>query len=231
VTHALDNFSAPPLIAIDGLGAVGKTTVGQIVAQRLGYRFVDTGEMYRALTWLALQRGIDTGDELSLTKLASEARLAVKTAAGSEPHFVAIDGLDVTAEIYSLRVEAEVSNVSKVAGVRESLVSRQRTMAQQGRLVMAGRDIGTVVLPQAHLKVFLVASAEERAQRRHREKRVATETRYEETLAELKRRDAVDSTRALSPTIPAHDARIVDTEGLTPQEVADRILDMAKEIS
>ena len=213
------------------LGAVGKSTVGQIVARRLGYRFVDTGEMYRALTWLALHRGIDTGDELSLSKLASEARVEIKTSAGVEHHSVIIDGLDVATEIYSQKVETEVSNVSKVAGVRESLLAHQRTMAERGKLVMAGRDIGTVVLPQAHLKVFLVASAEERAKRRYREKRGSTKVAYEEILAELKKRDTIDSTRALSPTVPAHDARIVDTEGLTPQKVADMILALAKEAS
>ncbi len=221
----------PLLIAIDGLGAVGKSTVGQIVARRLGYRFVDTGEMYRAVTWLALHRGMDTGDELSLSKLASEARVEIKTSAGGESHSVIIDGFDVATEIYSQKVETEVSNVSKVPGVRRALLAHQRTMAEQGKLVMAGRDIGTVVLPRAHLKVFLVASAEERAKRRFREKRGSAKVAYEEILAELKRRDALDSTRELSPTVPAHDARIVDTEGLTPQEVADIILALAKEAS
>jgi cytidylate kinase len=187
--------------------------------------------MYRALTWLALHRGIDTRDEPSLSKLALEARLVIKTSTGSEHHSVAIDGLDVTAEIYGHRVEAEVSNVSRIAGVRESLVSRQRTMAQEGKLVMAGRDIGTVVLPQANLKVFLVASPEERANRRHREKRGLPGVSYEQMLSELKSRDAIDSTRVLSPTVPAHDARILDTEGLTPEQVADKILALAKEIS
>ena len=187
--------------------------------------------MYRALTWLALHRGIDTGDELSLSKLASEARVEIKTSAGGEHHSVIIDGFDVATEIYSQKVETEVSNVSKVAGVRESLLAHQRTMAERGKLVMAGRDIGTVVLPQAHLKVFLVASAEERAKRRYREKRGSTKVAYEEILAELKKRDTIDITRALSPTVPAHDARIVDTEGLTAQEVADIILALAKEAS
>ena len=149
MTEAGSTSTVPLLIAIDGLGAVGKSTVGQIVARRLGYRFVDTGEMYRALTWLALHRGIDTGDELSLSKLASEARVEIKTSASGEHHSVIIDGFDVATEIYSRKVETEVSNVSKVAGVRKSLLAHQRTMAEEGKLVMAGRDIGTVVLPRA----------------------------------------------------------------------------------
>jgi len=231
VTKANSRSTVPLLIAIDGLGAVGKSTVGQIVARSLRYRFVDTGEMYRALTWLALHRGIDTGDELHLSKLASEARVEIEASAGGERHSVTIAGFDVTAGIYSREVEAEVYNVSQVAGVRKCLVAQQRTIAEESRLVMAGRDIGTVVLPRAHLKVFLVASAEERAKRRYCEKRGYMKVAYEEILAELRRRDAVDSTRDLSPTVPARDARIVDTEGLTPQEVADRILALAKEAS
>jgi cytidylate kinase len=231
VTEAGSTSTVPLLIAIDGLGAVGKSTVGQIVARRLGYRFVDTGELYRALTWLALHRGIDTGDELNLSRLASEARVEIRTSAGGEHHSVIIDGFDVSTEIYSQKTETEVSNVSKLAGVRKALLAHQRSMAEQGKLVMAGRDIGTVVLPHAGLKVFLVASEEERAKRRYHEERGPMKMAYQEILAELKRRDAIDSTRALSPTVPAHAARIVNTEGLTPQEVADRILALAKEAS
>jgi len=229
VTTADSASTIPLLVAIDGLGAVGKSTVGRIVARRLGYRFVDTGDMYRALTWLALHQGIEAGDEQGLSQLASEARVEIKTSASSGDRFVTVNGFDVTAEIYGQEVESAVSDFSRVASVRRSLVTLQRTMAEQGRLVMAGRDIGTVVLPQASLKVFLVASVEERAKRRHREERGSTKRTYEEILAELKRRDATDSTRALSPTVPADDAMIVDTEGLTPQEVADYIIVLAKE--
>ena len=180
MTRADSTSTVPLLIAIDGLGAVGKSTVGQIVARRLRYRFIDTGEMYRALTWLALHRGIDTGDELSLSHLASEARLEIKMSANGKGRDVIIDGFDVTAEIYSQKVEVEISNVSRVAGVRKCLVAQQRSIAEEGRLVMAGRDIGTVVLPRAHLKVFLVASVEERAKRRYGEKRGYTKVVYEE---------------------------------------------------
>jgi len=231
VKKIVNKSPAPPLIAIDGLGAVGKSTVGKIVARKLGYRFIDTGEMYRALTWLALHLGIDTGDELKLSKLVSEAKIEIGSSPGGKRHFVTIDGFDVTTEIYSSEVEAEVSKVSKVASVRTTMVAHQRRMAESGKLVMAGRDIGTVVLPHAGLKVFLIASAEERARRRYQEERGTTKVTYDEILAELRRRDTTDSSRALSPTKPAPDAKEVDTAGLGPQEVADRILALAKEAS
>lgn len=218
-----------PLIAMDGLGAVGKSTVGPIVARALGYRFVDSGELYRALTWLALDRGLSTGDEAGLARLAAEAALEIRPSPGGVGRAVFAGRRDVTAEIYSRRVDAEVASVSRLAGVRERLVVCQRNMAREGRLVMAGRDIGTVVLPRARLKVFLVASAEERARRRLLEGRPGAPLSYEEVLAEMRKRDAIDSSREQSPTVPARDARIVDTGGLTPREVADRIVAMAKE--
>lgn len=220
---------APPLIAIDGLGAAGKSTVGKIVARKLGYRFIDTGEMYRALTWLAIHLGVNTGDEPTLSKLASEAKIEIGSSSCGERQPVTINGIDITEEVYSSEVEAEVSKVSKVAGVRTTMVAHQRRMAESGKLVMAGRDIGTVVLPHAGLKVFLEASAEERAKRRYQEERGMSKVTYDDILAELRRRDTIDSSRALSPTKPAPDAKKVDTEGLGPQEVAERILALAKE--
>jgi cytidylate kinase len=229
VSTAGSGATGPPLIAIDGLGAVGKSTVGPIVARRLGYRFVDSGELYRALTWLALHRAMDTGDEPGLARLAAETRLEIEPSPDGERRIVFVDRLDVTAQIHTRKVDTEVGNVSRLAGVRRCLILYQRDMARDGRLVMAGRDIGTVVLPQAHLKIFLVASPEERARRRHLERQSAAPASYEEVLADMKKRDAIDSTRELSPTLPALDARVVDTERLTPWEVADRILAMAKE--
>jgi cytidylate kinase len=217
----------PSTIAIDGRGAVGKSTVGRVLARKLGYSFVDTGEMYRALTWLALQHKIDLTDEAMLSKLAAEARIEVARQDGSGYNSVSINGYDVTVEIYSLAVEAAVSQVAKVAGVRKVLVAKQRRMAKGGKMVMAGRDIGTVVLPEAGLKVFLVASPEERARRRHAELGQKTKLTCEDILAELKKRDEVDSQRPLSPLRLASDAKTIDTEGLTPEEVADRIIDLA----
>jgi cytidylate kinase len=217
----------PSTIAIDGRGAVGKSTVGRILARKLGYSFVDTGEMYRALAWLALQRKIDLTDEAMLSKVAAEARIEVARQDGSRYNSVSVNGHNVTVEIYSPAVEAAVSHVAKVAGVREILVAKQRRMAEKGKMIMAGRDIGTVVLPQAGLKVFLDASLEERARRRYAELGQKSNLTYKDILADLKKRDEIDSQRSLSPLRPASDARIVDTEGLTPEEVADRIIDLA----
>jgi cytidylate kinase len=217
----------PSTIAIDGRGATGKSTVGRILAWKLGYSFVDTGEMYRALAWLALHRKIDLTDEAMLSKLATEARIEVARQDGSGYNSVSVSGYDVTVEIYTPAVEAAVSQVAKVAGVREVLVAEQRRMAEEGKMVMSGRDIGTVVLPQAGLKVFLVASPEERARRRHAELGQKTKLTYEDILAELEKRDEIDSQRSLSPLRPASDAKTIDTEGLTPEEVADRIIDLA----
>lgn len=217
----------PSIIALDGPGAAGKSTVGRIVAQKLGYSFVDTGEMYRALTWLALEYNVDLRDEGTLSKLAAEAKIEVARQDRRGYNSVSINDFDVTAEIHSPQVEAGVSLVSKVAAVRDALVAKQRRMAEKGNVIMAGRDIGTVVLPQAGLKVFLVASAEERARRRHEEQHQEGNLNYKDILAELKKRDEIDSQRSLSPLHPAPDANIINTEGLTAEQVADKIIDLA----
>jgi cytidylate kinase len=214
----------PSLIAIDGPVAVGKSTVGSILARRLGYRFVDTGIMYRALTWLALNFKVSSEDEAALSRLARESRIDLIPSPTGER--VLVNSQEITAELRDPEVEAQVSQVSQVVGVREALVVQQRRLAEPGGVVMAGRDIGTVVLPQAELKVFLSASPEERARRRHQEQKGAS---YETILAELKRRDEIDTRRAISPLRPAPDARIVDTEGLTAEQVVAQILKMIEE--
>ncbi len=209
----------PATIAIDGPGAVGKSAIGSLLAQRLGYRFLDTGAMYRALTWLALELGIDLEDEKALEELALGASIELATEA------VMVAGRDVTGDIRGDEVERGVSLVAKVAGVRRALVAQQRQMAQGGRVVVAGRDIGTVVLPHAELKLYLAASAEERAHRRYLELvQRGEEANYEQVLAELKRRDKIDSERALAPLQPAPDAKIIDTDGLNIEQVLAEIM-------
>lgn len=209
-------MSKPQVIAIDGPVAVGKTTVGRLLARRLNYHFVDTGMMYRALTWKALRTGINPYDADGLTKMAYETRLSV------DEEGINVDGVTVGEELRSPEVERKVSLVSMVPGVREAMVQRQRELADRGGIIMAGRDIGTVVLPEAPLKVFLTASAKERARRRHSE--LGGREDYETILRDLERRDELDSSRSISPLKPAPDAHIIDTENLTPEEVVDRIL-------
>ena len=200
--------------------------MGRCLAQRLGYAFVDTGAMYRALTWLALDRGVDPNDQEGLSRLAAETDITITrpTMDDGRPYSVFVQGRDVTWAIRRPEVEAQVSLVSRVPGVRDALVSQQRVMAEAGGVVMVGRDIGTVVLPRAPLKVYLVASPEERAMRRFRELRErGEEVDWEALRDEMARRDKIDSERAHSPLRPAEDAHIVDTENRTVEEVVEEI--------
>lgn len=221
----------PACIAIDGPAAVGKSTVGRIVARSLGCHFIDTGEMYRALTWLARREGIALDDATALGKLASEARMDLPAQPGAAQSSVLINGIDVTDEIHSPEVELSVSHISTLSAVRQAMVVKQRSMAGQEQVVMAGRDIGTVVLPQAGLKVFLVAPLNERARRRYVEQQdKGTGATYEAILTDLERRDRIDVDRPVSPLRPAVDARVIDTEGLSPAQVADAVVKLAKEV-
>lgn len=216
----------PSVIAIDGPGASGKNTVGLLLAQRLGYRFLDTGAMYRAITWRAMELGLDIGDAEALAELAGNARIEVLPPNDENlSELIMIDGHDVTQVIHSPRVDEKVSLVAKVPGVRRALVAQQRRMAEKGSLVMVGRDIGTVVLRHADTKIYLEASPEERARRRFKELKAKGETAdYEQVLAQLRIRDGIDQGREDSPLRPAEDAKIVDTDGLTPQEVLAYVL-------
>ncbi len=215
----------PRLIAIDGPVAVGKSTIGQLLAEKLGYSFIDTGTMYRALTWKALRLGIDLEDEDKLPQLATTTRIEfVLEDVYDKAYRVFVDGEDITGEVRSAEVERNVSLVSKVAGVRRVMVRKQRLMAGKGKIVMAGRDIGTVVLPEAELKIFLTASPEERARRRYLELlNQGNKADYSVILTDLKKRDEIDSQRMVSPLQPAGDAKIIDTEGLTLEQVVQKI--------
>jgi len=219
-------MSQPLTIALDGPVASGKTTVGQRLAQRLGYRFVDTGAMYRAITWRALQLGMDLQGGASLGDLAASTRLELVW--GNEhgrPFSVLVEGRDVTPELRQPEVDAGVSLVARVPQVRRALVEQQRALARQGPVVMAGRDIGTVVLPQAELKVYLEASPEVRALRRYHELRgLGIEANYQQILEQLTRRDDMDSSRQDSPLRPAPDAHRLNTDNLTLEQVVDAVL-------
>jgi cytidylate kinase len=186
--------------------------------------------MYRALTWFALHRGVNLDNEKAIEKLAHDVSIDIASPAKGERFCpVFIGRYDVTTEIRSAEVEAGVSQVSKIVGVRETLVAQQQHLAKGGNVVMAGRDIGTVVLPEAELKVFLVASTEERARRRYLEQVGQGKADYHTILTELRRRDEIDSQRSLSPLHPAPDAVILDTEGIGPEEVAAQILALTGE--
>lgn len=218
------------MIAIDGPAASGKSAVGVAVAARLGYRFVDTGAMYRAMTWLALRRGVDVQDGDALASLAASVRLEVATAdpATGEATSVVLDGEDATEHLREPAVETSVSLVSRVPGVRAALVRIQRELAAHGAIMMAGRDIGTVVLPHADLKVYLDASPRVRAERRAAQMRLAGGNPDVDALtADLARRDEIDSTRANSPLTPASDAMIINTDALSLDEVVDIIMERA----
>lgn len=221
---------AASVIAIDGPAASGKSVAGTTVAARLGYHFYDTGAMYRAVTWLALRRGIDANDADRLVRLADSVTISVQegTAGTIEPTTVLLDGEDATSHLRDDDVEANVSLVSRVAGVRSALVRIQRELAAGGRVVMAGRDIGSVVLPDADLKVYLDASREVRAQRRAEQLRAAgLGADVEALIADLARRDGIDSSRAASPLTAARGAVIINTDDLTLEEVVTRILNLA----
>jgi cytidylate kinase len=219
----------PNIIAIDGPAASGKSTIGKRLADELGYLFFDTGVMYRAVTWIALQRGADVRDEAAVTRLAEETPIDVAPASRSDGRAcdVLVAGQDITWETRRPEVDANVSVVSAYAGVRREMSQQQRRIGQRGRVVMVGRDIGTVVLPEADLKIYLDASAEERARRRFEEIRArGEEADYEEILSKVRERDRIDSTRAVAPLRPAEDAVILDTDKLSADEVFARVREL-----
>jgi cytidylate kinase len=217
----------PQLIAIDGPVAVGKSSVGSLLAKRLGYVFFDTGMMYRAFTWKVLESGISSEDKERLCELATATEFDfVPSKKGVLSVF--IDGEDVSSKLLCPEIEELVPLIAKVAGVRQTLILEQRKLAQRGKVVMAGRDIGTVVLPWAELKIFLTASTEERARRRYKELLKRGEnSSLEIVLADLKKRDEMDIHRTISPLKPAEDAIIINTENLSLEQVVDKIYTLA----
>jgi cytidylate kinase len=221
----------PQLIAIDGPVAVGKSSVGSLLARRLGYVFFDTGMVYRAFTWKVLKSGIPPGDEEKLCQLVNTTKfdfVPIKSGWYLSP---LIDDEDISSKVLCPEIEEQVSLTSKIAGVRQALVLEQRRLAQRGKLVMAGRDIGTVVLPWAELKIFLTASTEERARRRYKELLERGEnTSLEIVLADLKRRDKIDTHRTISPLKPAEDAIIIDTENFSLEQVIDKTYALAENL-
>lgn len=221
----------PSIIAIDGPAASGKSTLGFRLADVLGYLYFDTGLMYRAVTWLALNQGIDTSDEAAVTRLAEDVPIEVTAPSLEDGRAcdVVVDGHDITWEIRKPEVDSNVSVVSAYPGVRKALTTQQRRIGMRGRVVMVGRDIGTVVLPEADLKIYLDASPEERASRRHREiVERGGRVSYADVLGKVIDRDRIDSTRAVAPLKPAADAVILDSDALDADEVFEKACDLCK---
>ena len=211
-------------IAIDGPAAAGKSTVAKIVAGKKSYIYIDTGAMYRAITYLALKKGVDLNDEAALTALLKESAIDLTVSPEGEQK-VYIAGEDVTEAIRTDSVSNQVSIVAKYAGIREEMTKRQQQLAEKGGVVMDGRDIGTHVLPNAEVKIFLLASVEERAKRRFEENvKKGYNVNYETLAEEIRRRDKLDSEREISPLKKADDALEIDTTSLTIDEVAEKIL-------
>ena len=219
-----------PPIAIDGPAVSGKSSVGKALASRIGYSYLDTGLMYRAATWNAVQNGVDVSDLESVAAATDEMRFSVsETATGGNS--ILVNDEDVTRHLHSVSVDAAVSAVSAVGRVREIMVAEQRRLASEGGVVMVGRDIGTVVLPEAPLKIYLTATARTRAERRYKDFVSAGEdVDFEEVLKSMEERDRADSSRANSPLRPAEDAKVVDTDQLTMDEVVDCLFELSEGI-
>ena len=231
-TRLIDNVVLQyrqPIIAIDGPAGAGKSTVTRLVAQQLGLLHLDTGAMYRAVTWRVLQAGIKLDDEPAIAELVSQCEISLSPAASpGEPVHVWVDGEEVTQAIRSLAVTANVSAIAALPSVRHELVKQQQRWGSQGGVVAEGRDIGTYVFPDAELKIFLTASVQERARRRQQD--LKDQKQGDVSLAQLEQdieeRDRRDSTRALAPLRKAADAIELNTDGLTITQVTQRIINL-----
>ena len=221
----------PTTIALDGPAASGKSTVGSRVADALDYLFFDTGVMYRAITWIALERDVDINDANAVAKLTEETPIDVLPPSQDDGRAcdVLVEKKDITWACRRPEVDANVSVVAAYAGVRAALTVQQRRIGLRGKVVMVGRDIGTVVIPEAKLKIYLDASAEERAKRRYEEIiGRGEEADYDEILDKVIKRDHIDSTRDVAPLRPADDAIIIDSDKLNADQVFEQIMALCK---
>ncbi|MDY6849297.1 MAG: (d)CMP kinase [Geoalkalibacter sp.] len=210
----------PPIVAIDGPSGAGKSTISRMLARRLNFTHIDTGAMYRCIALATLRRGIDPGDEAALAELCEQVRIDFMRRDGQQR--VILDGEDVSGEIRTPAVSLLTSRVSSVAAVRDKMVAMQREMGREGGVVLEGRDIGSVVFPDAGIKFFLTASAQERGARRYRELREqGHEVDLRQTIEEVVSRDEADSSRQHSPLTQAEDAILVDSTDMTIEQVVE----------
>ncbi len=219
------------IIALDGPSGAGKSTIARLVAQRLGFSCLDTGAMYRCVAHLALKNGVSLDDERGLGEIARTACISFGHERGNPaPSRVLIDGMDVTGAIRTGEIDRAVARVASVPAVRRALVDQQRRIGHEGNYVVDGRDIGTTVFPDAEVKVFVTASASERARRRVAQNRArgVGDTGYEEVLADIIKRDDQDTRRAESPLRPADDAVMLDTSARSVDECVRFVCDLRK---
>ena len=223
--HKLQNL--PKNITIDGPAASGKSTIGTLIANKIGYMCLDTGIMYRAVAFQALKEGIDIADKEAVERLAERIEIDILPASSQDGRQfdVLINGEDHTWDIRTPEVNAVVSEVSVYAGVRRAMTLQQRRIAEKGRIVMIGRDIGTVVLPDAELKIYLDASVEVRAQRRYIEDLShGKDVCLQDVVESLRHRDEIDSGRAIAPLKAADDAVVIDSDKMTVYEVVEYVM-------
>lgn len=217
-THTEDRIN----VAIDGPAGAGKSTVARLVAQKLSYIYVDTGAMYRAITWYMIREGIPPEEHGRVSQVVRD--MIIELIPEEDIQKVLIDGEDVTAHIRSLQVSGQVSQYSKIEGVRSRLSQLQRQMAQRKGVVMDGRDIGTTVLPDAEVKIFMTASVEERALRRYKELKDAEKITLEQLERDIAARDRLDESREISPLRRADDAILLDTTHMDIHQVVEAIV-------
>jgi len=221
--------SHPINIAIDGPAGAGKSTVARLVASQLRYVYVDTGAMYRAVTAMALERGIPPEDEEAVGRLARQLRVDLRP--GEDGQLVYADGVDVTSKLRTLEVNRNVSRVASYEAVRTKMAEEQRRMAAAKGVVMDGRDIGTHVLPNAELKIFLTATPRERALRRFREMGEQKDITLDQLEREIAERDRMDQEREIAPLLQAPDAKFVDSTGRTIDQIVDEIVEWGRAAS
>ena len=215
-------------IAIDGPAAVGKSTIGKLIARELNYTYIDTGAIYRAITWKVLKNNIGINDENTISEIVLNTRITIKktnTNSLKDYYHIFVDGEDVTEEIRNPRIDQNVSQIARLSKIRKQLIYLQRELAEKGNIVMEGRDIGSVILPEADIKLYFTASEEERIKRRYKELTdKGYNLGYEEVKKQIVQRDEIDSKRKYAPLIRAKDAILIDSTEKSIEEVKDKIL-------